>query len=70
MANGDEELDPTKVQQVAQETAEKCSITQTYLGADPDSSESIEFVCLVEGDEVTLYEVLSAITKKLTARFL
>jgi hypothetical protein len=65
VANGDEELDPTKVQQVAQDTAEKCSIMmQTYLGADPDSSEAIEFLCLVEGDEVTQYEVLAAMSEK------
>jgi hypothetical protein len=65
VANGDEELDPTKVQQVAQDTAEKRSIMmQTYLGADPDSSEAIEFLCLVEGDEVTHYEVLAAMSEK------
>jgi ferritin-like metal-binding protein YciE len=32
------------------------------LGEDPDSSEA-EFLCLAEGDEVTHYEVLSAMTK-------
>jgi hypothetical protein len=58
-------LDSTKVQQVAQETAQKCSsMMQTYLGVDPDSSEAIEFLCLAEGGEVTHYEVLNAISKK------
>ena len=37
----------------------------TYLGESPDSSEAIEFLCLVEGGEVTHYEVLSAMTTKL-----
>jgi hypothetical protein len=69
LANGDEELDPIKVQQVAQETAQKCSsMMQTYLGADPDSSEAIEFLCLAEGGEVTHYEVLAAMSKKLNGK--
>jgi rubrerythrin len=37
---------------------------QTYLGVDPGSSEAIEFLCLAEGGEVTHYEVLSTISKK------
>ena len=37
----------------------------TYLGESPDSSEAIEFLCLAEGGEVTHYEVLGAMTKKL-----
>lgn len=41
---------------------------QTYLGADPDSSEAIEFLCLAEGGEVTHYEVLAAMSKKLNAK--
>jgi hypothetical protein len=50
LASGEEQLDPSKVQQVAQETAQKCSsMMQTYLGPDPDSSEAIEFLCLAEG---------------------
>jgi rubrerythrin len=58
-------LDSTKIQEVAQETAQKCSsMMQTYLGVDPDSSEVIEFLCLAEGGEVTHYEVLNAISKK------
>jgi hypothetical protein len=64
-----DELDPTKVQQVAQETAQKCSsMMQTYLGEDPDSSEAIEFLCLAEGGEVTHFEVLAAMSKKLNGK--
>lgn len=66
LANVSEELDSSKIQEVAQETAQKCSsVMQTYLGQDPDSSEAIEFLCLAEGGEVTHYEVLAAISKKL-----
>jgi hypothetical protein len=66
LTNISEKLDSSKIQQVAQETAQKCSIMmETYLGQDPDSSEAIEFLCLAEGGEVTHYEVLAAISKKL-----
>ena len=66
LTNSSEKLDSSKIQQVAQETAQKCSIMmETYLGQDPDSSEAIEFLCLAEGGEVTHYEVLAAISKKL-----
>ena len=69
LSNGSGELDSTKIQQVAQETAQKCSsMMQTYLGLDPDSSEAIEFLCLAEGGEVTHYEVLAAISKKLNGK--
>jgi hypothetical protein len=69
LANVSEELDSSKIQQVAQETAQKCSsMMQTYLGQDPDSSEAIEFLCLAEGGEVTHYEVLAAISKKLNKK--
>ena len=69
LANGNEELDSLKVQQVAQETAQKCStMMQTYLGQDPDSSEAIEFLCIAEGGEVTHYEVLAAISKRLNGK--
>ena len=69
LADESDELDPTKVQQVAQETAQKCSsMMQTYLGIDPDSSEAIEFLCLAEGGEVTHHEVLAAMSKKLNGR--
>ena len=69
LADGSDELDPTKVQQVAEETAQKCSsMMQTYLGEDPDSSEAIEFLCLAEGGEVTHFEVLAAMSKKLNSK--
>jgi hypothetical protein len=41
---------------------------QTYLGLNPDSSEAIEFLCLAEGGEVTHYEVLAAMSKKLNCK--
>ncbi len=41
---------------------------ETYLGGDPDSSEAIEFLCLAEGGEVTHYEVLAAISRKLNSK--
>lgn len=63
------EVDSTKVQEVAEETARKLSsMMQTYLGLDPDSSEAIEFLCLAEGGEVTHYEVLAAMSKKLNGK--
>jgi hypothetical protein len=69
LADGSDELDPTKVQEVAQETSQKCSsMMQTYLGLDPNSSEAIEFLCLAEGGEVTHYEVLAALSKKLGSK--
>jgi hypothetical protein len=69
LVDGEVELDPTKIQQVAEETAQKCSsMMQTYLGADPDSSEAIEFLCIAEGGEVTHYEVLAAMSKKLNGK--
>jgi hypothetical protein len=69
LADGSDKLDPTKVQQVAQQTAQKCaSMMQTYLGVDPDSSEAIEFLCLAEGGEITHYEVLAAMSKKLNGK--
>jgi hypothetical protein len=62
--NGDG-VDSTKVQQVANETAQKCaSMMETYLGADPDTTEALEFLCLAEGGEVTHFEVLGALSKK------
>jgi hypothetical protein len=58
-------LNSTKIQEAAQETEQKASeIMKTYLGEDPDSSEAIEFLCLAEGGEVTHYEVLSAMARK------
>ena len=59
-------LDSTNIQEVANETAQKASeMMKIYLGESPDSSEAIEFLCLAEGGEVTHYEVLGAMTKKL-----
>jgi hypothetical protein len=58
-------LDPATIQEAAQETEHKASeMMKIYLGEDPDSSEAIEFLCLAEGGEVTHYEVLGAIVKK------
>jgi hypothetical protein len=69
LANGSGEVDSTKIHQVAEETAQKCSsMMQTYLGQDPDSSEAIEFLCIAEGGEVTHYEVLAAISKRLNGK--
>ena len=69
LADGGGTLDSTKIQEVAQETALKCSsMMQTYLGLDPDSSEAIEFLCLAEGGKVTHYEVLAAISRKLNGK--
>ena len=57
LANESGGFDPMKIQQVAQETAQKCStMMQTYMGP---------FLCLAEGGEVTHYEVLAAMSKKL-----
>lgn len=62
-------LDSTKIQEVAQETAEKCSkMMETDLGDDPDSSEAIELLCLAEGGEVTHYEVFAAMAKGLKGK--
>lgn len=58
-------LNYDNIQDSAKETEQKASqIMQTYLGNEPDSSEAIEFLCLVETGEVTHYEVLDAILKK------
>jgi ferritin-like metal-binding protein YciE len=61
-----EGLNQDSIRQHAQETSQKASqIMQTYLGEDPDTLDAIEFLCLAEGGEVTHYEVLSEIAKKL-----
>jgi hypothetical protein len=66
MLSTSQELDSINIQKIANETAEKASeMMSTYLGESPDSSEAIEFLCLAEGGEVTHYEVLGAMTKKL-----
>src|ERR687884_1225185 len=65
MLSTSQELDSINIQKVANETAQKASeMMSTYLGESPDSSEAIEFLCLAEGGEVTHYEVLSAMGKK------
>jgi ferritin-like protein len=57
-------LNSVKIQEIAQEIEQKASkIMETYLGEDPDTQETLEFLCLAEGAEVTHYEVLSAMTK-------
>jgi hypothetical protein len=49
----------------ATETEQKASqMMETYLGDEPDSSEAIEFLCLAEAGEVTHYEVLDTMMKK------
>jgi hypothetical protein len=59
-------LDSINIQKVANETVQKGSeMMKAYLGETPDASEAIEFLCFAEGGEVTHYEVLSAMTKKL-----
>ena len=67
LANVSEELDSSKIQQVAQ-TAQKCSsMMQTYLGQDP-FFRSNRIPVSPEGGEVTHYEVLTAISKKLNKK--
>lgn len=58
-------FDPSTIEEKANETAEKASeIMETYLGEEPDTQEALEFLCLAEGGEVTHYEVLTSIAKK------
>ena len=60
-----EGLDSETIQESANETEQKASqMMQTYLGDQPDASEAIEFLCLAEGGEVSHYEVLSALGRK------
>lgn len=57
-------FDPSTIEEKTEETAEKASkIMETYLGADPDTQEALEFLCLAEGGEVTHYEVLASVAK-------
>jgi ferritin-like metal-binding protein YciE len=59
-------LDSAKIENTAEETAEKCSkIMEIYLGEDPDTQEALEFLCLAEGGEVAHYEVLTTVAKEL-----
>jgi ferritin-like metal-binding protein YciE len=57
------------IQKIASETEQKAAeIMKTYLGENPDSCEAIEFLCFVEGGEVTHYELLSAMAKEIKNR--
>lgn len=65
----DEGFDIKNINSVSEETALKASkMMQTYLGENPDTQEALEFLCLAEGDEVTQYTVLSAVTKEVKSR--
>ena len=60
-----EALDQQSIRQHASETSQKASqMMQTYLGEDPDTLDALEFLCLAEGGEVTHYEVLDELAKK------
>ena len=60
-----EGLDEQSIRQNAEETSQKASqMMQTYLGTDPDTLDALEFLCLAEGGEVTHYEVLDELAKK------
>ena len=64
-----EGFDVKNINSVSEETAQKASkIMETYLGEDPDTQEALEFLCLAEGAEVTHYEVLSSVSKKVKSR--
>ena len=61
-----EGLNEDSIREYAEETSQKASqMMQTYLGEEPDTLDAIEFLCLAEGGEVTHYEVLSEIAKKI-----
>lgn len=61
-----EGLNQDSIRQHAKEASQKASQTmQTYLGEDPDTLDALEFLWLAEGGEVTHYEVLSEVPKKL-----
>jgi ferritin-like metal-binding protein YciE len=60
-----EGLDEQSIREHAEETSQKASqMMQTYLGEDPDTLDALEFLCLAEGGEVTHYEVLDELAKK------
>ena len=64
-----EGLNLSNINTVTEETAGKASkIMAAYLGESPDVQEALEFLCLAEGAEVTHYEVLSSIAKKIKSR--
>jgi rubrerythrin len=53
----------SKIQEMAHETEQKAiNMMETYLGGDP---EALEFLCGAEAGEVTHYEVLSTMTKRM-----
>jgi hypothetical protein len=56
-----EGLDEQSIRQNAEETSQ---MMQTYLGEDTDTLDALEFLCLAEGGEVTHYEVLDELAKK------
>lgn len=60
-----EGLDQQSIRQHAEEASQKASqMMQTYLGENPDTLDALEFLCLAEGGEVTHYEVLDELAKK------
>ena len=65
----DEGFDIENINSISNETAQKTSkIMETYLGEEPDTQEALEFLCLAEGAEVTHYEVLTSVAKKVKSR--
>ena len=62
-------LDQRSIREHAEETSQKASqMMQTYLGEDPDTLDALEFLSLAEGGEVTHYEVLDELAKKVKDR--
>jgi hypothetical protein len=62
-------FDSSVIEEKANETAEKASkIMETYLGGEPDTQETLDFLCLAEGGEVTHYEVLNSMAKQVKNR--
>jgi len=60
-----EGLDQQSIRELAEETSQKASqMMQTYLGENPDTLDALEFLCLAEAGEVTHYEVLDELAKK------
>jgi ferritin-like metal-binding protein YciE len=60
-----EGLDEQSIREHAEETSQKASqMMQTYLGENPDTLDALEFLCLAEAGEVTHYEVLDELAKK------
>src|SRR5687768_18042184 len=60
-----EGLNEDSIRQHAEEASQKASqMMQTYLGEDPDTLDALEFLCLAQAGEVTHYEVLDELAKK------